>query len=133
MAGQLRLVIVTPEKTVLDETVAALHFPLYDGEIGILPGRLPMIGRLGSGLLHIRDLTGGERELFIDGGFVQIRDNQVTLLTDRCLPPSALSVTQAEQMLAAARARKAHGDQEIELRDREETRARAMLHAARKA
>lgn len=48
MAGgdKLRLIVVTPERTLLDEPVAALRFPLYDGDIGILPGRIPLIGRL---------------------------------------------------------------------------------------
>ena len=54
MAGDnLRLIVVTPERTLLDEPVAALRFPLYDGDIGILPGRLPLIGRLGAGELRI--------------------------------------------------------------------------------
>ena len=55
----LRLVIVTPEKTVFDEPVAGLRFPLYDGEIGVLPGRLPLIGRLGAGELKV-SLAGDE-------------------------------------------------------------------------
>jgi F0F1-type ATP synthase epsilon subunit len=42
-ASSLQLVLVTPEKTLLNEPVAALRFPLYDGQIGILPGRLPLI------------------------------------------------------------------------------------------
>ncbi len=41
MADQLRLVVVTPEKPLLDESVTALRFPLYDGQIGVLPGRAP--------------------------------------------------------------------------------------------
>lgn len=51
MAGgdKLRLIVVTPERTLLDEPVASLRFPLYDGDIGILPGRIPLIGRLGTG------------------------------------------------------------------------------------
>ena len=36
--GPLRLVVVTPEKTVLDQDVTSLRFALYDGQIGILPG-----------------------------------------------------------------------------------------------
>ncbi len=71
-AQALRLVVVTPERTQLDETVESLRFPLYDGEIGILPGRLPLIGRLGVGEL-VATLPGGQTtRLFIDGGFVQV-------------------------------------------------------------
>ena len=49
---QLRIVLVTPESTLLDEPVEALRFPLYDGQIGILPGRAPLVGRLGYGELQ---------------------------------------------------------------------------------
>ena len=60
MPGQsLRFVLVTPEVTLLDEPVAALRFPLHDGQIGILPGRAPMIGRLGYGELKVTRLDGG--------------------------------------------------------------------------
>jgi len=61
MAAQsLRLVLVTPETTIFDELLAALRFPLHDGQIGILPGRAPMIGRLGYGELKLTQLDGSE-------------------------------------------------------------------------
>lgn len=60
-AGQLQLVLVTPETTLLDEPVAGLRFPLYDGMFGVLPGRAPAVGRLGFGELKITDLGGGKR------------------------------------------------------------------------
>lgn len=130
MAGKtLRLIVVTPEKTVLDETVEALRFPLFDGEIGVLPGRLPMIGRLGCGTLYIDQVDGSVKTQFIDGGFVQVRDSVVTLLTDRCLSVEKLSKDSAQQLLEQARTRKARSEHEIASRDRDLTRARKMLAA----
>lgn len=130
MAGKtLRLVVVTPEKTVIDETVEALRFPLFDGDIGVLPGRLPMIGRLGCGLLFMEQTDGHVKSQFIDGGFVQVRDSVVTLLTDRCLPVDKLSKESAQQLLEQAKTKKARSDHELAARERDLTRARKMLAA----
>lgn len=122
----LRLVIVTPERTVLDETVQSLRFPLYDGDIGILPGRLPLIGRLGSGTLIVHTSAGDQR-YFIDGGFVQVRQSVVTLLTNEAVPADRLSSTQAERELEAARAKPAMTDEEYRAKLRALQRARRML------
>src|SRR5206468_5883200 len=66
---QLQCVVVTPERAVLDAAAEFVALPMYDGELGVLPGRAPLIGRLGSGELWLRR---GEHVVryFIDGGFV---------------------------------------------------------------
>lgn len=131
MAGgeKLRLIVVTPERTLLDEPVAALRFPLYDGDIGILPGRLPLIGRLGAGELHITASTG-ETSYFVDGGFVQVLGPNVTLLTNRAIPAKDLSAAEAEKQLAAALARTARTDEEVNAKFADQQRARKMLALA---
>src|SRR5439155_1110249 len=50
----LQCVVVTPERAVVDEEADFVALPLYDGEIGILPGRAPLVGRLGYGELRIK-------------------------------------------------------------------------------
>jgi len=126
----LRLVIVTPEKTVFDEPVASLRFPLYDGDIGILPGRLPLIGRLGAGELKIT-MAGGERSFFIDGGFVQVKKGVVTLLTHQATRTAELSATIAEQDLNAAQAKPARTEDEFKSKSAALNRARRMRALAR--
>ena len=68
LKGRVRCVVVTPEKAVLDATAEMVILPMYDGELGVLPGRAPLIGRLGFGELRLRE---GEvtRRYFVDGGF----------------------------------------------------------------
>lgn len=129
---KLRLVVVTPERTLLDEPVAELRFPLFDGDIGILPGRLPLIGRLGAGELRIKS-SSGESSYFIDGGFVQVLGPNVTLLTGRAIPVKELSAAEAEKQLAEALARVARTDEEVAARTAEQQRARKMLALARQA
>ena len=79
---ELQLVVVTPETTLVDEPVAGLRFPLFDGSAGVLPGRAPLVGRLGAGELNLTAKGGGHRSYFVDGGFVQITGDR-TLYSGR--------------------------------------------------
>ena len=80
--SKLQIVIVTPESTTLDKQVDSIVLPLFDGEKGILANHAPMIGRLGKGKLRIKD--GGTEETYeIDGGFVQVESNTVSILTGK--------------------------------------------------
>jgi len=128
----LRLVIVTPEKTLLDETVTSLRFPLYDGDIGILPGRLPLIGRLGAGELKVRLTSGSDQTYFIDSGFVQVKKGVVTLLTNQAVPTSELNAAAVEQELTAALAKPALTDADYRTKSAALNRARRMRALARK-
>src|SRR5205085_4600452 len=94
----LQCVVVTPERAVLDEPADFVALPMYDGELGVLPGRAPLIGRLGYGELRLR--RGGDtRRFFVDGGFAQVRENTVTVLTQRALKVEEIDVHAAEQAL----------------------------------
>ena len=57
----VQCVVVTPERAVLDEAVDFVALPMYDGELGVLPGRAPLIGRLGFG-----ELCGQSLFLFLE-------------------------------------------------------------------
>lgn len=126
----LQLVLVTPETTLLDEPVAALRFSLFDGQIGILPGRAPMIGRLGYGELKITGVDGSQSSYYIDGGFVQVKGAVVSLLTNRAMPVGDLDANEAETMLTEASAARPTTDEEFAARDRELERARRMRSLA---
>ncbi len=128
----LRLVLVTPETTLLDEPVEALRFPLYDGQIGILPGRAPLVGRLGYGELRIKT-TAGMQSYFVDGGFVQVKHEVVSLLTDRAQPAKTLDPRQAENELQVALHRRPTNDAEFVEKEKEMIRARRKLALSRAA
>jgi F-type H+-transporting ATPase subunit epsilon len=130
--AQLQCIVVTPESTVLDEQVDFVALPLFDGEIGIAPGRSPMIGRLGYGELRLVG-GGGPRRYYVDGGFVQVADNVVSVLTSRAMPSSAIDAAAAQEHLAQARARAAHSEEAIAIRDRLEQQARAQIRIAERA
>jgi F-type H+-transporting ATPase subunit epsilon len=128
---QLRIVLVTPETTLLDEPVEALRFPLFDGQIGILPGRAPLVGRLGYGELQITT-AGGKQSYFVDGGFVQVKHGVVSLLTNRAQLAGNLDPRQAEDELQVAQQRHPKTDVDFAEKAKELMRARRKLALARK-
>jgi F-type H+-transporting ATPase subunit epsilon len=122
---------VTPEQTVLDAPAAFVALPLYDGELGVAPGHAPMIGRLGYGELRI-GREPAEQVYYVDGGFVQVADNVVSVLTNRALPAKSLDAGSIGEALAHAVATKAAGDDQLARRARLVTQARAQLRVARR-
>src|SRR5262249_37596980 len=94
----LRCVVVTPERAVLDEPADFVALPMYDGELGVLPGRAPLIGRLGYGELRLRRGADTKR-YFVDGGFGQVRANVVTVLTQRAILADEIDQSAATRTL----------------------------------
>ncbi|MFQ5495843.1 MAG: F0F1 ATP synthase subunit epsilon [Phycisphaerae bacterium] len=75
--------VITPEEQVLETTATSVVIPAHDGLIGILRNRAPLLCELGQGTLRI-DTTGeGRREVSISGGFAQVLDNEVIVLTEK--------------------------------------------------
>ena len=132
--GPLHCVVVTPERAVLDEAVDFVALPMYDGELGVLPGRAPLIGRLGYGELRIR--RGDQTTyLYVDGGFVQVRDNAVSVLTPRAMRADEIKPEAAQRALEAAAAgqRTATGTEAQEAQLAAQQKARAQMRVARHA
>lgn len=127
---QVRCVVVTPEKTELDVQCDSLVVPLFDGELGILAGRAPMVGRLGFGILKIRKGSSVD-EWFVDGGFIQVTREGTFVLTDKLVKPEQLNKAQAEEDLNKATATKATSTDAIALKERNIARARAKYRLAK--
>lgn len=127
--GRLQCVVVTPERTVLDQHVDFVALPLFDGELGVLPGRSPLIGRLGYGALRTRQGSAVEVH-YVDGGFAQVRDNIVTVLTSQAIPVDRLDAAKATEELNQARARVATSEAAQEEKQRDIARARAQIRMA---
>jgi F-type H+-transporting ATPase subunit epsilon len=128
----LRVIVVTPEETVLDIAADFVALPLFDGEVGIGKDHSPMIGRLGYGELRVK-VAGTTSRYYIDGGFVQVNDNIVSVLTNRAIPAAAVDEVLAAEQLASAITRKFSGEEELAIRDRLMAQARAQLRVAQKA
>lgn len=130
MTRLVQCVVVTPERAVLDEGADFVALPMYDGELGVLPGRAPLIGRLGCG--ELRTVHGPKtRRFFIDGGFVQIRHNVVTVLTSKAMPAEDIQLAAAEQALQEA-LKLAYAPEAGEAHVKAQQRARAQIRIASK-
>jgi F-type H+-transporting ATPase subunit epsilon len=132
MADSLLCVVVTPEQTALEQKADFVALPLYDGEIGIAPGRSPLIGRLGYGEMRIKS-GGTTTSYYVDGGFVQVADNTVSVLTNRAVPSRNLDATVAEKQLAEAGHKPSNTPELMDIRDRAVAQSRAQVRAARRA
>jgi F-type H+-transporting ATPase subunit epsilon len=128
----LRCTIVTPEQTVRETSADFVALMLYDGEIGIAPGRAPLIGRLGYGEMRIRQ---GEQtdSYYIEGGFVEVLGNAVSVLTNRAVPAPQLDEAVAREQLATAQARPANTPELMAIRDQSVAQARGQLTVVRRA
>ena len=77
----INCIVVTPAETAVETEASSITLPLFDGDKGVMADHAPMIGRLGNGELKLEGPEGGLR-FHIEGGFVQVLDNTVSILTN---------------------------------------------------
>src|SRR5262249_44673942 len=121
---RVQVVVVTPERAVMDQPADFVALPMFDGELGILPGRAPLIGRLGIGEMRVKR---GDRvtRLFVDGGFAQIRGDIVSVLTPHAQTAEEIKPDAVREALEAATATKASTPEQLAEREKAQQRARA--------
>jgi len=88
MSDTLRVSVISPEKVLYEGSARGVVAPAFDGEMGILPLHAPLMTLLGKGLLRV-DTTEGERRFSVDGGFLQVVDDQVRVVTERATAVTA--------------------------------------------
>jgi F-type H+-transporting ATPase subunit epsilon len=104
MADTFELEIATPERLLVQQRVTEAQIPAAGGMIGILPQHAALLSEMGIGQLSY---TGGEgrRTLFVSGGWLQILNNHVRVLTDRAEMANEIDVARAEASLKRAQER----------------------------
>jgi len=122
--------VITPERAVLECDATFMAMPAHDGEIGVLVHRAPLVCKLGVGALRV-DFPTGKHRLLIDGGFAQIYEDRVSILTQEARPADELNAAAAEQAYVEARAMKITSDASWSARDRAMRRARVAVALAR--
>jgi F-type H+-transporting ATPase subunit epsilon len=130
MAATFHVSVITPERAVIAAEAAFAAFPAHDGEVGVLHGRAPFLFKLGAGLLRIEG-PEGKQALFIAGGFAQMVEDRLTLLTEQAKDPTRIDRAAAEQELAAALAMKGTDEASFRARQQALAAARAQLRLAR--
>ena len=120
MAAQLKLEIVTPEAKVFFGDVDMVTLTGVEGEMGIMPGHMPVMTQLSAGELAVRQ-NGQNLFLAVGDGFVQITETNVSVLTDMAVKADDIDETKAAEAQRKAESRLAQ-----KLSDEES----ATVHAA---
>ncbi len=97
-ADSIELIIVTPERQLLRETVTEVTLPGADGQLGVLPGHAPLITELGIGELTYHSKSGSEHDpIAIISGFAEVLGERVTVLAETAERASEINVERAEK------------------------------------
>jgi F-type H+-transporting ATPase subunit epsilon len=85
MADRFRLRVYTPERELVDGDVREVTAPAAWGEIGVLPDHAALVTTLEPGILSYRQ-NGAVTRLTVGAGFIEVRDNVMTVLADSGQP-----------------------------------------------
>ena len=78
----LNVSVISPEAILYEGTTDSIVAPAFDGQVGILTGHAPMMTLLGKGVLRLSE-GAGERTFSVEGGFLQVADNVIRVVTER--------------------------------------------------
>ncbi len=102
-SNQLRVRLVTPERTLFEATAAAVELPAKNGYMEVLYGHAPLLSELGAGDVRIHGVVGsdaGAEQIYnVNWGFVEVLPDRVTILANDALKPEEIDVPRANQQL----------------------------------
>jgi F-type H+-transporting ATPase subunit epsilon len=78
--------IISPERVLFECDVSSVVAPAFDGEVGILSRHAPMVTLLGTGVLRLEGAAGSGRRFNVSGGFLQVADDVVRVVTESATP-----------------------------------------------
>jgi F-type H+-transporting ATPase subunit epsilon len=123
--------------TSLDTRARSVTLPLFDGQRGVARGHAPFIGRLGAGEVRITGEQGGSadavRSVFVEGGFVEVGHDAVTVITQRAVPAEKIDLTRAREELETIQRSTATGDEAIATKMQAEATAREVVRIAERS
>jgi F-type H+-transporting ATPase subunit epsilon len=82
----LTVSVISPEKVLFEGEARSVVAPAFDGEIGILSMHAPLMTLLGKGTLRVEGGAGGAQHFTVDGGFLQVAENHVRIVTEKATP-----------------------------------------------
>ncbi len=105
MAGNIKLEVVTPEKSVVSEEVKTVIAPGSLGEFGVLIGHTPFLSTLKVGSLRYMDANNTEKYVFISGGFAEALPDKVTVLAESAERRRDIDIGRAKSAVERAQKR----------------------------
>ncbi|HXH65914.1 MAG TPA: F0F1 ATP synthase subunit epsilon [Candidatus Limnocylindrales bacterium] len=111
----IQLIVVTPERQLLRESVVEVTVPGLEGQLGILPGHAPLMTELGIGELSYKTSTLSQpMVLAVVRGFAEVLPDRVTVLAETAERAEEIDLARAEEAKARAEKRLAAGDPNID-------------------
>ncbi len=117
----LDVALVSPERILFDDEADMVICRTTDGEIAFLTGHAPFMGSLGIALVRIKKADGTEEQAAVHGGFVEVRDDRVSILSD---------VAELAGQIDVERARRAKEEAERRIAQDHDVEAEAALRRA---
>ena len=129
----LKLEIVTPEEKIYSEDVNMVTLPGAEGELGVYPKHVPLLTTLKPGELRVVK-DGRETAMAVGEGFVEIKTDAVSVLTDMALESTSIDESAAEAAVVRAQAamKEDHGAEEVAAIQASLQKALAQLHVKRR-
>lgn len=124
--AELHVELVAADRKIWSGDATMVIARTLDGEIGILPSHIPVLGVLQSGPVRIETTSGSTVIAAVHGGFLSVADNVVSILAEVAELAEEIDVARAEAALERARA--AGDEAALEAQKRAETRLRAAGH-----
>jgi len=110
MQDAIQLVLVTPERQLLSESIVEVTLPGAEGQLGVLPGHAPLITEMGIGELRYQTAGGTLSEaIVVIRGFAEVLRDRVTVLAETAERAEEIDVERAKAALARAEKRIATG------------------------
>jgi F-type H+-transporting ATPase subunit epsilon len=103
----MQVEVVSPERILFSGEADMVVCRAEGGDIAFLTGHAPFLGTLGIGIVKVAMTGGGTEHIAVHGGFVEVRDNRVIILSD---------VAELVDHIDLERARRAKDEAEAQLR-----------------
>jgi F-type H+-transporting ATPase subunit epsilon len=113
-ADSIQLVIVTPVRQLLSQSVVEAQLPGADGYLGILPGHAPLITELGIGELTYRTASGQSGLLAVIRGFAEVLPDRISVLAEMAERAEEIDLKRAQEALKRAQELIAKGGENVD-------------------
>ena len=132
MAGDktLHCTLITPERQVMECDATSVSLPSHDGDVGFLANRAPLLCKLGVGEMRV-SLADGDLRFFLDSGFAQMLNNELTVLTESAESAADIDLAKVETELSEASAMPSSDSDSRQAKNHAVARAKARRRIAR--
>lgn len=101
--GKFRIVLLTPKAKLLECRCGSVVLPAHDGQMGILRNHCPVLTELGFGVMQVHEIVDrGDAFFIVNGGFVRISENHVTVLAYDVTTFEGMAPEEAEHLVSHA-------------------------------